>query len=59
MKIHKILLIASVAILFASCAGDSQPNEDIERIKPELTSSNYTLKAEPVAEYKSHRPAAE
>ena len=59
MKIHKILLIASVAILFASCAGDSQPNEEIERIKAELTSSNYTLKAEPVAEYKSHRPAAE
>ncbi len=59
MKINKILMVASVAILFASCASDSQRNEEIELIKAELTSSNYTLKAEPVAEYKSHRPAAD
>ena len=59
MKINSILTIVLAAAIFTSCAGDAQRDAEIAKAKAEASASNYTLKAEPVAEFKSQRPAEE
>ncbi|MEE1102553.1 MAG: hypothetical protein U0L21_00245, partial [Alistipes sp.] len=60
MRLLFTLTLACAATLLWSCdCSKTRQIADIEKAKAEASASNYTLKAEPVAEFKSQRPAAE
>ena len=57
MRLFFTITLACVALLCSSC--DSKQTQQIAKAKAEASASNYTLKAEPVAEFTSQRPAVE
>ena len=59
MRINFIITFALAAMVFTSCVSDAQREAEIAKAKAEASASNYTLKAEPVAEFTSQRPAPE